>query len=115
MEDSLMNTFKSILSVAVLMSASVVSAFPGETLVVNLWKRVPASIRDKAELYAFVAKEAAVNNATKKNAAIAAGALAAVTGATVAYKKGYMGNVASYVATKATALKNAIAAKCTRK
>jgi hypothetical protein len=115
-----MNTFKSMLSVAVLLSGMSAAAFPGQTTLLNIWAKVP-SRKDASEFLglARVTAENSLNNVyqrtqpylTKKNAAISAGVAAATAATVVAYKKGYIAKAANAFVSAAKTAKNAVTAK----
>lgn len=121
-----MNTFKSMLSVAVLLSGMSAAAFPGQAFIQAIRARIPSmpsmpSKKDASEFLALASATAGntLNNAyqcaqpylTKKTAAISAGVIATTAATAVAYKKGYFGKAANVVANAAKAAKNAVAAK----
>ena len=118
-----MNFSKSLLTVAMLVSVSAASAFPGESLfskeaisfrfgqakekAAAVWAKVP-SRTDARELFAaksYDVKQVVAPYMTKKAAAVTAAA-GLVTGASVvAYKKGYFGKAAQAVVNFGSAVK----------
>lgn len=107
-----MNFSKSILSLALLVSVSAVSAFPGVETVKAVWAKVP-SRTDVSELFAaksYDVKQVVAPYMTKKAAAVTA-AGAVVAGSVVAYKKGYFGKAAQAVVNFSSAVKAKFATK----
>lgn len=125
-----MNFSKSILSLALLVSVSAASAFPGESLfskeaisfrygqakdlAASVWAKVP-SRTDVSETFAAKAYDVKqVVAPYKKAAAITAvtgAVVTVVTGSVVAYKKGYFGKAAQAVVNFGSAVKAKFAAK----
>ena len=118
-----MNFSKSLLTVAMLVSVSAASAFPGESLfskeaisfrfgqakekAAAVWAQVPTTeaLKVGAQYRLTQASEAVAPYMTKKAAAVTAAA-GLVTGASVvAYKKGYFGKAAQAVVNFGSAVK----------